>query len=109
MQKSVLSVIKHCTAIYLQMTFECSFKQNSVISTADLCVLNLIEHLHLHINLMRSFTGALPVKQFERGCETALLGMFCLRNHHGCDGTNQKLNMTRWCEGGSVFVCVGGL
>lgn len=82
---------------------------NLSISMADLCVLNLIEQPHLHINLTRSFTGALPVKQFERGCETALLGMFCLCNHHGCDGTNQKLNMMRWCEGGSVFVCVGGL
>lgn len=74
----------------------------------DLCVVNLIEQLHLHINLM-SYIGALPVKQFEIGCETALHCMFCLRNHHGCDRTNQKLNMTRWCEGGSVFVCVGGL
>lgn len=82
---------------------------NLSISTADLYVLNLIEQPHLNINVSRSFIDALPAKQFERGCETALLGMFCLRNHHGCDGTNQKLNMTRWCEGGSVFVCVRGL
>lgn len=82
---------------------------NLSISTADLRVLNSIDQPHLNTNLTRSFTGALPAKQFERGCETASLGMFCLRNHHGCDGTNQKLNMTRWCEGGNAFVCVGGI